>query len=109
MEQEIKGLDIVPVDSAKIKKIWTVTGILFLATVIEFIIAFTVGAGTFKTSIFILLTIFKAYYIIGEFMHLSHESKGLMWAIIAPLTFVVWMIIAFLIQGEAIYQTIYGG
>ncbi len=108
MEQETKGLEVIPADKAKIKKIWTVTGILFLATVVEFIIAFTVDAGMFKTSVFILLTIFKAFYIIGEFMHLPHESKGLIWSIIAPLIFVCWLILALLIQGDAIFQALSG-
>ncbi|MBU2915343.1 cytochrome C oxidase subunit IV family protein [Reichenbachiella agariperforans] len=108
MEQEIKGLDVTPVDKDKIKKIWKVTAILFLATVVEFIIAFTVGAGAFKTTVFILLTIFKAFYIIGEFMHLSHEKKGLVWMIVAPTVFLMWLIAAFWIQGEAIFQAIFG-
>ncbi|UXP32878.1 cytochrome C oxidase subunit IV family protein [Reichenbachiella agarivorans] len=108
MEHEIKGLDVIPADKAKIKKIWMVTGILFLTTVVEFIIAFTMDAGVLKTSIFIVLTIFKAFYIIGEFMHLSHEQKGLIWAIIAPLIFVAWLILALLIQGEAIFQAVFG-
>ncbi|PIB36490.1 hypothetical protein BFP72_14325 [Reichenbachiella sp. 5M10] len=109
MEQETNSLEIIPADKEKIKKIWMVTGILFLATVVEFIIAFTVDAGMFKTTIFILLTVFKAFYIIGEFMHLSHEKKGLVWCIVGPVAFLLWLIGAFWIQGEAVYAAIFGG
>lgn len=109
MEQETKGLEVIPADKAKIKKIWTVTLYLAIATIIEFIIAFTIDAGFLKTSIFIILTIFKAFYIVGEFMHLSHEKKGLIWSIVAPLIFIVWMLVAFMIQGDAIYSMVFGG
>lgn len=106
MEQEKKEMEVVPADKAKILKIWKVTGILFLATVIEFIIAFTVDAGAFKTSIFIILTIFKAFYIVGEFMHLSHETKSLIYTIMLPCVFVLWLILALLIQGAAIFEAL---
>ncbi len=106
MEQEKKELEVIPADKSKILKIWKVTGILFLATVIEFIFAFTLEAGSLKTSIFILLTVVKAFYIVGEFMHLSHESKSLIYSIVIPCVFVVWLIVALLIQGVAIFEAL---
>lgn len=108
MEQQTNNLEVIPVDKKKIKGILKVTLILFLLTAVEFLIAFTIDAGFWKTTIFILMTIVKAFYIMGEFMHLSHESKGLKWSIIAPLIFVAWMIVAFLIQGDAIYTALFG-
>jgi cytochrome c oxidase subunit IV len=109
MEQETKSLEVTPIDKNKIKHIWTITLYLFLITALEFLIAFTLDAGTLKTIIFVVMTIVKAYYIISEFMHLGHEEKGLKWSIVAPLVFVVWLIAALLIQGEAIYTAIMGG
>jgi len=106
MEEKKNEMEVIPADKAKILKIWKVTGILFLATVIEFIIAFTMDAGMFKTSIFIVLTIFKAFYIVGEFMHLGHETKGLIYTILLPCIFVVWLILALLIQGSAIFTAL---
>jgi len=106
---EVKGLEVIPADKEKIKKIWKVTGILFLATMVEFIIAFTMDAGLLKTSIFIVLTIFKAFYIVGEFMHLAHERKAMIWTILLPCAFVLWLIGALLIQGDAIFSAIFGG
>ncbi|MDW3211811.1 MAG: cytochrome C oxidase subunit IV family protein [Reichenbachiella sp.] len=109
MEIENKEQVVIPVDKAKIKHIWMVTLYLFLITAGEFAIAFTLDASPIKTVIFIFMTIVKAYYIMSEFMHLGHETKGLKWSIIAPLAFVVWLIGALLIQGDAIFTAIYGG
>lgn len=88
-----------PVDKAKIRLFLKVTLILFLITAFEFLIAFTVGPGLFKTGVFIVLTIVKAFYIVSEFMHLGHEVKVLIWSILLPLIFVVWLIIALIYQG----------
>ncbi|UXX79923.1 cytochrome C oxidase subunit IV family protein [Reichenbachiella carrageenanivorans] len=109
MEQENKTVAVIPADKAKIKHIWMVTLYLFLITAGEFIIAFTLDASPIKTVVFILMTIVKAYYIMSEFMHLGHETKGLKWSIVAPLIFVTWLIAALLIQGDAIFTAIYGG
>lgn len=92
-----------PVDKEKVKKIWTVAAILAVVTGIEFVFAFTMDAGTLRTAIFIGLTIVKAFYIVAEFMHLRHEVKVLIWSILLPLVFVVWLIIALLVEGNAIY------
>lgn len=92
-----------PVDKEKVKKIWMVALILAVVTAIEFVFAFTMEAGTLRTSIFIGLTIVKAFYIVAEFMHLRHEVKVLIWSILLPMVFVVWLIIALLVEGNAIY------
>ena len=93
---------VLPPNKEKIKQLWTVAGILGAVTAVEFIIAFTMGHGPLKTAIFIGLTIVKAGYIVGEFMHLRYEVKVLFWSILIPLIFVVWMIVAFIYEGSAI-------
>lgn len=108
MEQENKQQVVIPVDKAKIRHIWTVTLYLFLITAGEFAIAFTLDASVIKTVIFIVMTIVKAYYIMSEFMHLGHETKGLKLSILLPLIFLVWLIGALLIQGDAIYTAVFG-
>ena len=108
MEQENKGLEILPPNKERIKRIWIVTAILGAATGLEFLIAFTLDSGGLKTSIFVVITLFKAFYIVGEFMHLTHEVKSLIWTILFPLIFVIWLIVALLIQGDAIYGAILG-
>jgi cytochrome c oxidase subunit 4 len=90
---------VLPPDKEKIKKLWTVAGILGVITAVEFVVAFTMHAGPLKTSIFVVMTIVKAGYIVGEFMHLRHEVKVLMWSIVIPMAFVVWMLVAFVYEG----------
>lgn len=93
---------VLPPDTAKIKKLWRVALILLVVTVIEFIIAFTLPHGAAKTFLFVLLTIVKAGYIVGEFMHLKYEVKVLFWAVLIPMIFVVWMLVAFVYEGTKI-------
>ncbi len=88
-----------------IKKIWIVAGILAIVTLIEYAIAFNVPFEYKYTRniIFIVLTIVKAAYIIAEFMHLKHEANYLILAILAPIVFVCWLILAMLIEGTTIF------
>ena len=95
-------VNVIPPDREKIAKLWKVAGIMGIITAIEFVIAFTMHAGPLKTSIFIALTIVKAAYIVGEFMHLRYEVKFLFWSILIPLIFIVWMLVAFIYEGLAI-------
>ena len=76
------------------KVIWKTFWILLGLTALEFLIAFTVGAGAFKKWTFIIMTLVKAFYIVGEFMHLKHEVKSLIWSIVLPFIFLVWLILA---------------
>jgi cytochrome c oxidase subunit 4 len=73
-----------------------------VVTAIEFVFAFTLHAGHLKTSIFVILTIVKAGYIVGEFMHLRHEVKVLFWSILVPMIFVVWFLVAMVYEGLSI-------
>jgi cytochrome c oxidase subunit IV len=100
--EETVHVTVIPPNKEKIKKLWMVALLLLVVTVIEFIIAFTMGPGAAKTSIFVILTIVKAFYIVGEFMHLSHEAKVLIWSILIPMIFVIWMLVAFVYEGMAI-------
>lgn len=92
-------VQVIPPDTAKIKHLWRVAIILGIITAIEFVIAFSMPHGPIKTSIFVLMTIVKAAYIVGEFMHLKHEVKVLMWSIVLPMVFVIWMLVAFVYEG----------
>jgi len=81
------------------KKIWQVFWILFAITAAEFAVAFMVGRGTFRNVTFIVMTIVKAFYIVAEFMHLRHEVKSLIMTILIPMLFVVWLVLALLLEG----------
>lgn len=81
------------------KRIWMVFWLLAAVTTVEFIIAFAMGRGVGRNLLFIGLTLFKAFYIVAEFMHLKHEVKALVMTILLPLLFIMWMILALLIEG----------
>lgn len=98
-----------PVDKAKIRKIWVTAGYMALITALEFLVAFTIPLemATTRVSIFVLMTIVKAFYIVAEFMHLKYEVKVLIWSILIPMVFVIWMLIAFIYEGSAINSILY--
>ena len=102
--EETQRVTVLPPDKEKIKKLWTVAGILGLITAIEFAVAFLVPHeyATLRVWLFIGMTIVKAAYIVGEFMHLRHEAKVLIWSILIPMIFVVWLLIALVYEGMAI-------
>lgn len=95
---------VLPPDKEKIAKLWRVAGILLAVTIVEFVIAFTMPHGAAKTFLFVILTIVKAGYIVGEFMHLRHEVKVLFWSVLIPMIFVVWMLVAFVYEGTKIIR-----
>ena len=47
------------------------------------------------------LSLYKAYFIIYEFMHMKYETPGLRWSVLAPMGLLVWAIIAFFQEGNA--------
>lgn len=103
MQENKSVLEVVPRNEAKIKKIWKTAGILLLLTLVEFVFAFTLPRGLLLYAIFIALTIWKAKYIMMEFMHLGDEAKPLFYSIIVPLIFLVWLVIALMREGSDIF------
>jgi len=84
------------------KRIWNVFWVLLAITTVEFIIALylvPVGIGgwhmkyTQANPIYIVLTLAKAFFIVGYFMHLKFEKTGLIFAIIVPVLFIIGLIL----------------
>jgi caa(3)-type oxidase subunit IV len=86
------------------KRIWVVFFYLLGLTALEFVIAFTMDPGPLRVAIFVIMTIVKAFFIVAEFMHLRGEVKTLIWSILIPLAFLVWLVLALLLEGGAIYE-----
>ncbi|MEN2282357.1 cytochrome C oxidase subunit IV family protein [Algoriphagus sp. SE2] len=103
IQQNKSTLEVHPRNEEKIKKIWKTAAILLAITVAEFIMAFTMDRGLFLYFLFIALTIWKARYIMLEFMHLGDEVKPLFYAIIVPLIFLIWLLIALAKEGSDIF------
>lgn len=51
--------------------------------------------------IIIILSIYKAYYIVYFFMHMEWEVQGLRMSVILPMLLLVWAIIAFMQEGDS--------
>jgi len=47
------------------------------------------------------LSIYKAYFIIYEFMHMGHEVRGLRMSVLLPTALLIWAIIAFFQEGSS--------
>jgi cytochrome c oxidase subunit 4 len=80
------------------KKIWNVFFILLGITCGEFLIALYLGphdhiSSRYINPIYIVLTLFKAFYIVAYFMHLKFEKIGLALAIIVPILFIIGLIL----------------
>lgn len=82
--------------------------ILAVVTVAEVLIALT-GKGyiidgyhapkLLMNTLMIGLSLYKAYLIVFEFMHMKYEAKGLMMSVLLPTLLLIWAIIAFLYEG----------
>ncbi|MFT6970839.1 MAG: cytochrome c oxidase subunit 4 [Roseivirga sp.] len=101
--EQTSNVVVQPIDKEKIKGIWMIALILFLITAVEYVFAFFMDAGTLRNVIFVGLTVVKAFYIVSEFMHLGHEVKGLIYSVILPMIFIVWLIVALVnLEGGAV-------
>jgi cytochrome c oxidase subunit IV len=86
--------------------IWKTFFILVGITAVEFVFVFFMDPGTLRNTIFIILTILKAFYIVAEFMHLKHETKGLIWTILIPTSLLVWLLVALVTEGSFIGEVL---
>lgn len=93
-------------DGAAVKEIWKITLFLSLLTIVELALGFWMMGihGALRLSIkgtIVILMIWKAFYIVGYFMHLKHEVKNLIMTIVVPLALFIWFIAAFLYEGNS--------
>ena len=91
------------------KLIWRTFWILLIITALEFLLALVIfpmipGLRGAKAPLFIIMTLIKAFYIVGEFMHLKAEVKTLIWSIVLPTAFIVWLVTALLAEGHSIME-----
>ena len=86
------------------KKIWKVTALLTIITVVEVLLGAFIKQGTTIWPVvkwsFIALTLVKAAYIVLSFMHLGDERKVMRYVILIPyFIFVVYLIFILLTEG----------
>ena len=93
-----------PVDKKKTNKLWRIALIMAVLTIIEFVFALVMTRGVLLYFTFVALTFVKAFYIVGEFMHLKGEVKTLIWSIVIPTIFVVWFVLAMILEGVSVFE-----
>lgn len=91
-----------------------VFGILSVVTIIEVALGIEKPAALYMNNflsmnllnwIFIILTIFKAYYIVWAFMHMEGETASLRWAVVGTVIFLVlYLIFILLVEGDYVYE-----
>ncbi len=91
-----------------VSKIIRTTVILSVITIIElgmglgmYAIPMAAGLKLFLKGVIVILSLAKAFYIVGVFMHLGEEIKNLIMTIVVPLLLFVWFIAAFLYEGNS--------
>tara|TARA_R110002050_G_scaffold101093_4_gene209278 strand:+ start:243 stop:632 length:390 start_codon:yes stop_codon:yes gene_type:complete len=104
---------------SNVSKIWGVFVVLSIVTIIE------VALGIIKPDvladnkflslnllnwIFIILTIFKAYYITWDFMHMRDETPALRRAAVWTTIFLIaYLVLLLLIEGDYIHEVYKNG
>lgn len=98
------------------KKIWFVTALLTVITVAEVGMGAYIKQGSaawpFVKWSFVVMTLFKAGYIVMVFMHLGDERKSLRYVILVPyILFIVYLIFICLMEALAVGDAwaTYGG
>lgn len=101
------------------KRIWTVFIILSVITLVEVILGIIKPeflTDTYFVSlklinwIFILLTIWKAYYITWAFMHMEGETKGLRRSVVWTAGFlIIYLVFILLTEGDYVHEVMARG
>ncbi|MEM9918941.1 MAG: cytochrome C oxidase subunit IV family protein [Bacteroidota bacterium] len=94
-----------------VKKVYVGLGVLALVTLIEVFISLLGKGHIFESAkdmrwmlwvagfLIIVLSAYKAYYIIYKFMHMEHEVPGLQVSVLLPTALLIWGMIAFFQEG----------
>lgn len=91
-----------------VQKIIKTTVILSVITIIELGFGLAMyawpmaeGLKLFLKGVIVILSLAKAFYIVGIFMHLGDELKNMIMTIVVPLLLFIWFIAAFLWDGNS--------
>jgi cytochrome c oxidase subunit IV len=91
-----------------VQKVIKTTVILSVITIIELGMGLAMyawpmaeGLKLFLKGVIVILSLAKAFYIVGIFMHLGDELKNMIMTIVVPLLLFIWFIAAFLWDGNS--------
>ncbi|MFN8324403.1 cytochrome C oxidase subunit IV family protein [Flavobacterium sp.] len=96
------------------KRIWFVFGLLSLVTIVEVYLGIERPHFLYFTNIlgmnllnwvFIILTLYKAYYITWAFMHMEGEKPSLRWAVVGTVVFLIlYLVFILLTEGNYVHD-----
>ncbi len=94
--------------SGSTKRIWKTFWLLLVITIVELLLGLLIfmvdmpsWVVLFVKGVIVILTLAKAFYIAGIFMHLGDEIRNFIMTIIVPLFLFIWFIAAFIWDGSA--------
>ena len=80
------------------KKFWILLALTAVDVLLYFIIPTEYVLG--RAFAFIFLGIVKAWFIVGTFMHMKHETKKLGYMIILPMVFIIFFLYWMMYEGN---------
>ncbi|MBN8643253.1 MAG: cytochrome C oxidase subunit IV family protein [Flavobacteriales bacterium] len=96
------------------KRIWFVFGLLSIVTIVEVALGMAKPAALYMNNflgmnllnwIFIILTLFKAYYIVWAFMHMEGEVKALRRAVVWTVIFLaLYLVFILLVEANYVFE-----
>ncbi|MTB53263.1 cytochrome C oxidase subunit IV family protein [Lewinella sp. W8] len=93
-----------------VKGVWKGLGLLAIVTLAEVFLSLGKAMESLEeytwviyglAFLIIVLSIYKAYFIIYEFMHMGYEVRGLALSVLLPVLLLVWALVAFFNEGSA--------
>jgi len=101
-------------NGSNIKKIWMVFALLSVVTTVEVYLGIIKPDFLYMNNflsmnllnwLFIILTLYKAYYIIWAFMHMEGEKSSLRWSVVSTVIFLVlYLLFILLVEADYIFE-----
>jgi cytochrome c oxidase subunit IV len=95
-------------------RIWKVFALLSVVTTVEVYLGITRPDFLYMHNfismnllnwVFIILTLYKAYYIVWAFMHMEGERSSLRWAVVATVIFLaLYLLFILLVEADYIFE-----
>jgi len=96
------------------KKIWLVFALLSVVTTVEVYLGITRPDFLYMNNfismnllnwVFIILTLYKAYYIVWAFMHMDGERTSLRWAVVSTVIFLaLYLLFILLVEADYVFE-----
>jgi len=96
------------------KRIWMVFALLSVVTTVEVYLGITRPGFLYMNNflsmnllnwVFIILTLYKAYYIVWAFMHMEGEKSSLRWAVVATVIFLaLYLLFILLVEADYVFE-----